>query len=171
MNSMQKWLLWLRNRPKWQQTAIISAGVMVVALAGWLVLYSGSDQVNNPQTGITVGWTLGVFIKLGAVLLLIVVLAVIFRRYQGTKGIGRKRQMTVLETLSLSPRRSLLLVQVGDQVYFLGATDQNITLLSETGLPGESALGGLDQGIIKGEDQGRSFTDLFDEKKGQGLPD
>jgi flagellar biosynthetic protein FliO len=171
MNQWQKWLIWFRNRPKWQQTAIISACVLILALAGWVMLYSGSDSVNNPQTGITLGWTVGVFLKLGAVLLLIVILAVLLRRYQGLKLTGKQRQMTVLETLSLTPRRALHLVRVGDRVYFIGATDQNITLLSETGLPADFAQTNVIDQSSSVEDQGRSFMDILEDQQGQGLPD
>jgi flagellar biosynthetic protein FliO len=171
MDQMQKWITWYRNRPKWQQTAIVSACVMVLAAAGWLMLYSGSENVNNPQTGITAGWAVGVFLKLGAVLLLIVVLAVLLRRYQGIKLTGKQRQMMVLETLSLSPRRALHLVKVGEQVFFIGATDQAITLLSETELSPDAAQTGNIGNLSPAEDQGRSFSDVFSEQQGQGLPD
>lgn len=171
MNQTQKWVIWYHNRPKWQQAAIVSSIVILFSLAGLFVMTSGPETVNNPTTGITFGWTVGVFLKLGAVLALILVIAVFFRRYQGGKFGNQNRQMSIVETLTLSPRRSLHLVRVGEQIYFIGATDQSITLLSETDTVLRTDLSSNLNLHPAADDQGRSFADVFEDNHGQGLPE
>ncbi|MCX8062863.1 MAG: flagellar biosynthetic protein FliO [Anaerolineales bacterium] len=74
---------------------------------------------------------LNVFVKLGLVLLLIYSGAIVLRRRQNSGHPLRRKQIQVLETTHLSPHRALHLVRVGDQTYLIGATDQNIQLLSQ----------------------------------------
>lgn len=74
---------------------------------------------------------LNVFLKLGLVLLLIYSGAIFLRRRQNGGHPLHRKQIQVLETTHLSPHRSLHLVKVGGQIYLLGATDQNIQLLSQ----------------------------------------
>jgi flagellar biosynthetic protein FliO len=53
---------------------------------------------------------------------------VICRRLQGG-GIAAGKRIQIVESVSLGEKRSLHLVRLGGQVYFLGATAQNLSLL------------------------------------------
>ncbi|MFZ5808649.1 MAG: flagellar biosynthetic protein FliO [Chloroflexota bacterium] len=71
-----------------------------------------------------------VFLKLGVVLLLIYGGLIVVRRLQIRKNPFHRKNIHILETSHLSPHRSLHLIQVGKEAYLIGATDQNIHLLS-----------------------------------------
>ncbi len=86
------------------------------------------------QTAATVdstAWIVSVFLKMLLVILLIVGLAIVARKWMLAPGITSSKQLKVLETLSLTPKRSIHVVRWNEQVFMIGATDQNISLLSE----------------------------------------
>lgn len=121
---------WLRTRwQKWsrrQKGTAVLAGVSVL-MTGLFFLTAGADQPLDSD-GL---FYLGVFIKLVAVLLLFVGGAVILRRWQsGRPGGGLTRQLRVVESVRLSPRQALHLVEVGNRRLLIGATDQTIAFLS-----------------------------------------
>jgi len=83
----------------------------------------------------------GVVIKMVAVLLLIVGGAIILRRWQTRRGGLTGRRMRLVESVRLSPKQALHLVRVGDRCVLIGATDQQISMLSEISLEeGEKTL-------------------------------
>jgi flagellar biosynthetic protein FliO len=73
----------------------------------------------------------GVVIKVVAVLMLIIGCGVVLRRWQTRRGGLLGRQMRVVESIRLSPKQAIHLVKVGDHTVLIGATDQNISMLSE----------------------------------------
>jgi flagellar biogenesis protein FliO len=79
----------------------------------------------------TAGLFLSIFLKLGLVLLLIYSGLIILRRIQLNKSPLRRKYINVLETSHLSPHRAIHLIQVGQVTFLVGATDQNIHLLSK----------------------------------------
>ena len=123
----------IKSLPRWAQS-LIGLGIMAVFILIALLGAAG-DQTTVSGTGssaISSFWTiLGVFWRLGLVLLLAYFSLYFLRRWQGN-GVGRaKKQFTILESHHLSPRQAIHLVQVGEQVFFIGSTDQTISLISE----------------------------------------
>lgn len=125
---------WIRTRwQKWnrrQKGTAVLAGVSVL-MTGLFFLtegpVTGADQPLD-DGGL---FYLGVFVKLVAVLLLFVGGAVILRRWQSGRHGGRlTRQLRVVESVRLSPRQALHLVEVGNRRLLIGATDQTIAFLS-----------------------------------------
>ncbi|MEI7989123.1 MAG: flagellar biosynthetic protein FliO [Chloroflexota bacterium] len=86
------------------------------------------------------GWELFiVLLKLAIVLGLIYAVFAILQRIKGGNfGQPGFKRMAVVETLYLTPKQKLHLVRVGEKVMMIGATDENLSLLSgEVVLPPE----------------------------------
>jgi len=122
---------------KWFATASqkqkLTAALLVFSLFSTIALFTmnGSSKTASDPLGSTPFYFVGVFVKLIGVLLLIVLSSVIFRRWFQPGLSGRStRQLHLLETVRLSPKQALHLVSIGDQQLLIGATDQNISLLS-----------------------------------------
>jgi flagellar biosynthetic protein FliO len=89
----------------------------------------------------TAGLMVSVFFKLGIVLLVIYLGVSFLRRFQLHSPGHVLKQIHVLETTHLSPRQKLYLVEVGQQTFLIGATEQSLSYLSEVEpLPAEEAL-------------------------------
>lgn len=86
----------------------------------------------EPFSDTSVIWQVfSILLNLGLVLLLIFALASILRRFKvGQAGISGK-QLSLLETLYLSPKQKVHLVRAGEKVFLVGATDGHLALLSE----------------------------------------
>lgn len=84
----------------------------------------------DPLADTSLTWlAVSVFLKLGLVLVLMYACLYVIRRLKfNTKGLSH-RQLVILETLHLSPRQKLHLVQVGNKVLLIGATDDNLSVL------------------------------------------
>jgi flagellar biogenesis protein FliO len=88
-----------------------------------------------------------IYLQAALALLFIFVLLGVFyvvcRRLQNG-GITAGRRIHIMESVSLGEKRSLHLVRLGEQVYFLGATSQTLSLLgtldSAPDLPVESTV-------------------------------
>ncbi len=137
MQDFSSLLKQLQKLPRWAQVCI-GAGIVLAFL---LIAVFGATLDQNPASGpgnnapSTLWTVLGIFWKLGLVLLIAYFSLYMLRRWQGN-GISRaKRQLTILESHHLSPRQTIHLVQVGEQVFFIGATDTSISLISEVALP------------------------------------
>ena len=108
----------------------------IVGLTGagmiFLIIWGGFNPQNDSANGNTfAALGLDVFLKLGIVLILIYASAHLLRKF-GITGISQKtRHLSISETLSLSPRRALYIIKVGEQKLLIGATDQNITLIKQ----------------------------------------
>jgi flagellar protein FliO/FliZ len=127
ITGIQKWFK--SSSPQKKLTAVL---VVVSLLAtGIFFVMSGAADASSDSMASTPFYLVGVLLKLIGVLLLIVVSAVLFRRWMhlGPQA-GAVRQLRLLETVRLSPKQTLYLVAVGDQQLVIGATDQNISLLS-----------------------------------------
>jgi flagellar biosynthetic protein FliO len=123
---------WLKNNTPQKK---LTAALLVFSLFATAIFFivSGSAETSSDPLESTPLYFVGVLVKLIGVLLLIVIMAVLFRRwmYLGPQGkAGRLRQLRLLETVRLSPKQTLYLVAVGDQQLLIGATDQSISLLS-----------------------------------------
>lgn len=76
-----------------------------------------------------------VSIKLLAVLALIYGIAVILKRYTLGPGKGPIGIVRVLDATALGARKTIYVVEIGDRVLVLGATDANINALAEISDP------------------------------------
>lgn len=122
---------------KWFDTANqkqkLTVALLAFSLFSTIALFAmnGSSKTASDPLGSTPFYFVGVFAKLIGVLLLIVLSSVIFRRWFQPGLTGRStRQLHLLETVRLSPKQALHLVSIGDQQLLIGATDQNISLLT-----------------------------------------
>jgi flagellar biosynthetic protein FliO len=145
---VKTWMGW----PRWAQ--IISlVGLMCLLTAGWLLAGGSGDNTPNKADPLNDPALLAasVFLRLIVVLLVMVAAFWILRRIQGNGWKGAHRQLQVLETTHLTPRRTIHLIQIGDRKLLIGATDQSISLLTE-----------LDEQPDEHLDPSVSFEDLLD---------
>ena len=121
---------WYKNS---EPRSRLVAGLFVFSLLATSVFFimSGSTSVaSSPMDSVPL-YFFSALIKLVGVLLLIVLCAALYKRWINIGvGSGKVRQLKVLETVRLTPRQTLYLITVGDQQLLIGATDQNISLLS-----------------------------------------
>ena len=131
MISFKKWLETSSQKQKY--TAALFALGLVFTLS--LLLMKGSTGAMDDPLQASPFYFIGVFAKLGVVLLLVLACSAVFRRWSlpGSKG-RKKQQMQVIETVRLSPKQAIHLVTVGDQQLLIGATDQNVALLTSVEL-------------------------------------
>lgn len=125
--------------------------IMVVSVGALGLLFAWANS-NLPTTEVMADGTpdqlsspfyfFGVFLKLIGVLLLLFGIAYFVRRWKGNSQTTQaaKSQMKVIESLRLSPRQALHLIKAGDQVFLVGATDQNLTLVSEVDVTDDLAV-------------------------------
>ncbi len=126
--------------PLWGKILVGIGGAGFLAVGFALNPRGGVAADPATSLGDPTSLAMGVFVKLGLVVLCILGVTIVAHRYLRGAGGGRKRQMKIVETLSLSPRRALHLVQVGDRTLLIGATDQSIGLIS----PIETAGAGIE---------------------------
>jgi flagellar biosynthetic protein FliO len=81
----------------------------------------------------------------------------VFRRWSlpGSKR-EKKHQMQVVETVRLSPKQAIHLVTVGDRQLLIGATDQNVSLLTSVELYLTAPEAQIQQPMVKTD-----FSSLF----------
>ena len=116
------------KKQKW--TAVLTVVGLLCTVA--LLSLNGSAETSRDPLGSTPLYFAGAFIKLVVVLLLIVVSAIFARRWLQPGIHGKSvRQMRLVESVRLSPKQALHLVSIGDQQLLIGATDQNVTLISQ----------------------------------------
>jgi flagellar biosynthetic protein FliO len=121
---------WLETSSQKQKYTVVLLAFSLLSSFVLLMIKGASGTMDDPlQT--SPFYFIGVFAKLGVVLLLILACSAIFRRWSQPGSKGRKnRQMQVIETVRLSPKQALHLVTVGDRQLLIGATDQNVSLLT-----------------------------------------
>lgn len=141
MNSLwiflKRWLETSSRKQKW--TAVLTVIGLLCTIA--LLSVNGGSQPSRDPLGSTPLYFAGAFIKLFIVLLLIVVCAILARRWL-QPGIDGKtvHQMHLMESLRLSPKQALHLISVGDQHFLIGATDQNVAVIAQVESGAETAL-------------------------------
>lgn len=80
------------------------------------------------------GLILSVVLKLGIVILIIVALLSLMRYFKTGFTTSFNKHLHIIETLHLSPKQKLFLVQIGHRTMLLSATEEHIALLSEVDL-------------------------------------
>ena len=121
----------LRKMPRWALVLATVGLVVVLGVAMFLLLPQNSENTGESSYLASTGLAFGVFLKLGVVVVLIIGLAIILRRWQSTIRAGTPKQIEVIETVHLSQHRSLYLVNVGGKSLLLGGTDQSISTLAD----------------------------------------
>jgi flagellar biosynthetic protein FliO len=127
---MTKIKKWIESSSK-KQKLVVSLFAFGLLATGALLSFGDASSVAKDPLSSTPFYFLSAFVKLMAVLLLIVGSSVIFRRWL-QPGLNGKtaRQMHLLETIRLSPKQALHLIVIGDQKLLIGATDQNVSLIA-----------------------------------------
>jgi flagellar biosynthetic protein FliO len=130
--ALTRWLQKYKSMPMWGK-GLVWVGLLAFVAVGLAISStpapasaSAGDPFNNPT-----GLALDVFFKMGIVVVFIIGAALLLRRWQGGSWRGSQHQVSVVETIHLTPRRAIHLIQVGDRQLLIGATDQAVTLLSE----------------------------------------
>ncbi len=127
MISFKKWLQTSSQKQKYT-VALFAFGLL--STIGLMLMTGSSGTLDDPLQA-SPFYFIGVFAKLAVVLLLILGMLSVFRRWSAPGAKGRKnRQMQVIETVRLSPKQALHIVSVGDRQLLIGATDQNVSLLT-----------------------------------------
>jgi len=121
---------WYKNSsPQKKMMAALLLFCLLISVV--IILLGSSTGSSKDPLESTPLYFLGVMVKLIGVLLLIVLCAILLRRWTSLAvKPGSVRQLRLLETVRLSPRQTLYLVALGDQQLLIGATDNNISLLS-----------------------------------------
>ena len=117
--------------PKWAWGSAVLACIILLAV----ILNPGRESAGaqaavDPLQSPT-SLAVDVFLKFSVVLGLIYIAYYLLRRWQGNRFAAGNRQLTIKETLHLSPRRSIHLVQAGNRTLLIGATDQAVSFLAE----------------------------------------
>jgi flagellar biosynthetic protein FliO len=109
----------------------------LLGLVGFLTLgflfilpANSAGPVQDPFANST-GLAMDVFFKLIVVVGLIFLASVVLRRMKGGKGFRNTRQMALKESINLTPKRALHLVEIDGRKFMLGSTDQSINLIAE----------------------------------------
>jgi flagellar biosynthetic protein FliO len=150
--AFQNWYLNASSAKK-KKAVLIAIGALATLA---LMLTTGGGGSADGSVESTPLFFVGVAVKLGAVLLLIVGGSVILRRWYGNRlHHGSDRQMHLVETVRLSPKQALHVVEIGGQHFLIGATDHSISMLSSLELA-------LDEVKITNQTQpGVNFGDLY----------
>ncbi len=117
---MAPWLARFRSDPRLRWAAI---GVGVSLLLALLTVSATAE----PDS--LVGLTAQMFAKTALVLGLMFLALAGLKRWQVSGA--QTRQLAIVETLRLSPRQALHLVRVGERVLLVGASDTQVSLLTE----------------------------------------
>jgi flagellar protein FliO/FliZ len=133
---------------------------ILIPLAILLVLILVSLVISNPAANRDDSLTvmgIDVTLKLCIVMLLIYIGAYFLKKW-GFRGILIKKsnQIILQETLPLSPKRALYLIQIGKQTLLIGATDQSISLISKLNNEQE-----LEEDVINDGKFSDSFADAM----------
>ena len=154
-NLLAAFTRWFKTSSQKQKLTAALLAFSFLCTIALLMLRGGSATPSDPLASMPL-YFVGAFIKMIVVLLLIVFSSILFRRWSQSGRQGKAvHQMHLLETVRLSPKQALHLVAVGDQHLLIGATDQNVSLITqvegrfeaETTEPA-NPLPGLDFGAI-----------------------
>jgi flagellar biosynthetic protein FliO len=128
-----RWWQTASRRSRWMAGltagSVVLTGVFFSLTGGSTVTVSGGADTAALDSPL---FFMGAMFKLAGVLLLMVGLAVVFKRWYAGRGVtsATGRAMNVVQSLRLSPRQSLHLVRVGNETFLIGATDQSLALIS-----------------------------------------
>jgi flagellar biogenesis protein FliO len=153
MNAIQTWYQGIPSNKRWAVWAfacLVTGFSLVVVFTGTA---SSTEMTADPGSQ-SAFLAMDVLVKLTVVILLIFVAATVYKKWNRGTITESLRMMNVRETIRLTPKQGLHLVQVGDETYLVGATDQAITLISQIDIDPQAVL------TNKGEPQA-NFLDFF----------
>lgn len=119
----------LRKLPRWALISITLGVIVILGIAMVLLLPQSTPSTGDVSYLNSTGYAFGVFLKLGVVVLIIAGLAIVIKRMQVKGQATTTKLIGVIETVHLSPHRTLYLVKVEDKKILIGATDQSMTTL------------------------------------------
>jgi flagellar biogenesis protein FliO len=149
----------LRKLPRWALIAITLGVIIILGVAMFLLLPQSSPSSNDATYINSTGFAFSVFLKLGVVVLIIAGLAIIIRRMQVKNQATTTKLIGIIETLHLTPHRTLYLVSIDDKKILIGATDQSMTTLYQSGISENNLT--EDQQQISSQ----SFSEMLDNAK------
>jgi len=134
------WLKKFATFPKWLQGLIILGIIGVLAVGMFIIQSGGSSGATQDPYANSTSLALDVTFKLILVVGLIYVASIIIRRWKGGKSFGSSRKMELKETIHLTQKRALHLVQVEGRLFMVGSTDTSVNLISELTQPDFSEM-------------------------------
>ena len=149
----------LRKLPRWALISITVGVIVILGVAMFLLLPQSSPSTGDVSYINSTGFAFSVFLKLGVVVLVMAGRATIIRRMQVKGQATTTKQINLIETIHLSPHRTLYLVNVENQKILIGATDQSMTTLyqlsnSENSIENNKPL-----------EKAQNFSDLLNDAK------
>ncbi len=133
-------LAWMRSKPRWVLVLITVGVVVVLGIAMFLLIPQNQPPAENSTYLTSAGLAFNVFLKMGVIVLLLIGLAIVLKRWQSKERITNTKQITVLETVHLSPHRTLYLVETQGYKILIGGTDQSMNNLFQTETPESNQL-------------------------------
>jgi flagellar biosynthetic protein FliO len=121
----------------WFVGLVIFLAASLLSVLAWGGMSSLQEPSPDGGTLDTPGLLLEVVLKLGIVLFLIYLSFQVFKRLQKNTVTGKNTQLSVVESVRLSPQQSLHLIRVSDFYLLIGATDHSVTKLSTVDLAPE----------------------------------
>lgn len=126
-------IVWLSRQPKWV-LAVGSLAILVVIMLASSSLVRSTVGPEGSAAGTTndpTALSFDIFFRLILVVIAIFIAAMMFKRWQSGSLKRGDRQLVMLETLQINPRRALHLVRAGEQVFLIGSTDQAVSLIGQ----------------------------------------
>lgn len=119
----------LRKLPRWALILITVGVIIIFGVAMFLLLPQSTPSTGDVSYINSTGFAFSVFLNLGVVVLIIVGLAIVIRRMQVKGQATSTKVVGIIETVHLSPHRTLYLINVEGEKILIGATDQTISTL------------------------------------------
>ena len=149
----------LRRMPRWALVLSTVGIIIVLGVAMFMLIPSQTSAVGDDSYLNSTGLAFSVFLKLGIIVVIIIGIAIVVKQMQTKMRVEKSDQISILETVHLSPHRSIHLIRVDNEKLLIGATDQNISTLLH--------LTNLDASIASdANDKNPSFSDYLSKAQG-----
>lgn len=122
-------IVYLRKLPRWALIGITVGAIVLLGGAMFLLLPQTSPSPGDVSYVNSTGFAFSVFLKLGVVVLIIAGIAIVIRQMQVKGQATSTKLVGIIETVHLTPHRTLYLVSIDNQKLLIGATDQSMTNL------------------------------------------
>lgn len=149
---------WFKQRSKGTKIAI---GLGLVALFVLALTQGGGPAPDAASGNDTVWLILDVTIKFALVLGIILIAALLTRKYRSRVVQGHLRHISTLESLRLNGHASLHLVEVDGKRFMIGSTDQSVQLICELPSSGEASQKPQESQTIEPGISDASFAELL----------
>ena len=150
----------LRKMPRWVLVLTTVGIIVVLGVAMFMLIPSHPSAENDSSYLNSTGLAFSVFLKLGIIVVIIIGLAIVIKQMQSKMRVEKTEQISILETIHLSPHRSIYLLRVENEKILIGATDQNISTLLNLKAGVSIQNNNLDE-------QKDSFSDLLSKAQGK----